>query len=318
MLLTRPIRHTAAAVALSTAAVVSLAACGGNAADGAAVVPTQASVAGAHVTRDQALHDALPDRIRQSGTVRVATDVPYAPFEMFVTEGSSDLTGLDYDLGQALGAKLGVRFAFTPQKFDGLVPAVQAGKFDAAMSALTDSKERQQVLDFVDYSVSGSGILVAKGNPSAVTKLDDLCGRQVGVEAASHQLQLLQAHQSTCTAAGRPPVGIQTFPKDSDAQLALRSGKVVADLLTKPAAGWTAKNADGGDAFEVVDDPAASSGYDATPNGIGVSKQLPQLTEAIRKALQQLIDDGTLARICAAYGVPSIAVKQATENAGVS
>ncbi|MFE3775930.1 ABC transporter substrate-binding protein [Streptomyces sp. NPDC059122] len=309
-------RHVTAAAVLSAVVVATLTACGGQAASTAP--PARVAVAGAQITRDAALHDALPAGIKDSGTVRVATDVPYAPFAMFVTEGKPDLTGLDYDLGQALGAKLGVRFAFTPQKFDGIVPAVQAGKFDVAMSALTDTKERRQVLDFVDYSVSGSGVLVAKGNPARITKLDDLCGRHVGVEAATHQLQLLQTHQAACTAAGRPQIGIQTFPKDSDAQLALRSGKVVADVLTKPAAGWTAKTADGGGAFEVVDDPSASAGYGATPNGIGVSKKLPQLTEAIRKALQQLIDEGTLTRICDKYGAASIAVKQATKNGAVS
>ncbi|MFF2806607.1 ABC transporter substrate-binding protein [Streptomyces sp. NPDC058000] len=317
MVHTRPTRHVTAAAVLPAMAVAALTACGGQAA-GTAPPPARVTVAGAQITRDAALHDVLPAGIKGSGTVRVATDVPYAPFAMFVTEGKPDLTGLDYDLGQALGAKLGVRFAFTPQKFDGIVPAVQAGKFDVAMSALTDTKERRQVLDFVDYSVSGSGVLVAKGNPARIAKLDDLCGRNVGVEAATHQLQLLQTHQAACTAAGRPQVGIQTFPKDSDAQLALRSGKVVADVLTKPAAGWTAKTADGGDAFEVVDDPSASAGYGATPNGIGVSKNLPQLTEAIRKALQQLIDEGTLTRICDKYGGVSIAVKQATKNGAVS
>ncbi|TSB32688.1 ABC transporter substrate-binding protein [Streptomyces benahoarensis] len=314
---TRLTRHVTAAAVLPAVAVATLTACGGQAASTAAP-PARVTVAGAQITRDAALHDALPAGIKDSDTVRVATDAPYAPFAMFVTEGKPDLTGLDYDLGQALGAKLGVRFAFTPQKFDGIVPAVQAGKFDVAMSALTDTKERRQVLDFVDYSVSGSGVLVAKGNPARIAKLDDLCGRNVGVEAATHQLQLLQAHQAACKAAGRPQIGIQTFPKDSDAQLALRSGKVVADVLTKPAAGWTAKTADGGGAFEVVNDPSASAGYGATPNGIGVSKNLPQLTEAIRKALQQLIDEGTLTRICDKYGGASIAVKQATKNGMVS
>ncbi|MFD3538476.1 ABC transporter substrate-binding protein [Streptomyces sp. NPDC058662] len=275
-------------------------------------------IAGVAISKDPALHDALPAAIRKAGTVRVATDVPYAPFEMFVKEGESALTGVDYDLGQALGAKLGVRFAFTPQKFDGIVPAIQAGKFDVAMSAITDNAERQKVVDFVDYSQSGSGIMVAEGNPAKIATLDDLCGKPVGVQAATNQLDLLKAHQSRCTYMGRGEIAIQTFPKDSDAQLALRAGKVVADVLTKPAAGWTAKTADDGAAFDLVDDPAALGGYNASPNGIAVSKKLPELTDAIQKALQQLIDDGTLEKICDTYGVASIALKEATKNASVN
>ncbi|MFI0923654.1 ABC transporter substrate-binding protein [Streptomyces sp. NPDC021012] len=231
--------------------------------------------------------------------------------------GRGELTGLDYDLGQALGAKLGVRFTFTPTKFDGIVPALQAGKFDAAMSALTDNQERQKVVDFVDYSRSGSGISVAEGNPAKISTLDDLCGRKVGVQAATNQYKLLEAHQATCRAVGRKVADIQTFPKDSDAQLALRSGKVIAEVVTKPAACWSAKTADGGKAFDLAEDPEAPAGYRASPNGIAVSKRLPQLTDAIRRALQALIDDGTLTRICDKYGVASIAMKEATKNAAV-
>ncbi|WP_282206776.1 ABC transporter substrate-binding protein [Kitasatospora fiedleri] len=236
---------------------------------------------------------------------------------MYVSEGSQEMTGLDYDLGQAIGAKLGVRFEFQAQKFDGIVPALQAGKYDAAISAITDNKEREQVVDFVDYSVSGSGILVAKGNPQKIATLDDLCGHPVAVQTATNQQKLLEKHQDKCRELGKGAVDVQTFPKDSDAQLALRSGKVVADVLTKPAAGWTAKTADSGAAFELADDPAALGGYNASPNGIAVAKNLPQLTDAVQKALQSLIDDGSLAKIYDKYGVASIAVQQATKNSAV-
>lgn len=59
------------------------------------------------------------------------------------------------------------------------------------------------------------------------------------------------------------------------------------------------------------------TGYNASLNGIAVTKQLPELTRAIQQALQSLIDDGTLTKICDKYGVASIAVKEATKNAAV-
>ncbi|MBU3864328.1 ABC transporter substrate-binding protein [Streptomyces sp. 4503] len=310
-LMRRAVAATVAATALAT-----LSACGA-ATDPAPSTNAKDAVAGPHIAEDAKLHDALPAAIKASGTVRVAADVPYPPFAMFVTEGSSELTGLDYDLGQALGAKLGVKVVFTPQRFNGILPALQAGKFDAAMSAITDSRERQKVVDFVDYSRSGSGIMVADGNPARIATLEDLCGKKVGVQAATNQLRLLNAQQAACTAKGRRHIEIQTFPKDSDAQLALRSGNVVADVITKPVAGWTAKTADGGKAFDLVEDAKAPGGYHASPNGIAVSKKSPQLTAAIQKALQALIDEGALTKICDKYGVASIAVKEATKNAAV-
>ncbi|MFD6365204.1 transporter substrate-binding domain-containing protein, partial [Streptomyces roseolus] len=204
------IARPTAAAAVAAAMLLSLSACGD---DGSAAPAAKVVVDGVEVVKDQKLHDLLPEKIKKAGEVRVATDVPYPPFEMYVKEGETELTGLDYDLGQALGARLGVTFAFSPQKFDGIVPAIQAGKFDVAMSAITDNKERQKVVDFVDYSRSGSGVLVADGNPSKVTTLDDLCGRKVAVQAATNQLDLLKSHQDACGKAGKGKIDIQTFPK---------------------------------------------------------------------------------------------------------
>ncbi|MFD7575358.1 ABC transporter substrate-binding protein, partial [Streptomyces sp. NPDC059810] len=185
------------------------------------------------------------------------------------------------------------------------------------ITAPTPTTPRQTHLHTADSPRTATGVLVADGNPAEITTLDDLCGKKVAVQAATHQLDLLKTHQDACGKAGKGKIDIQTFPKDSDAQLALRSGKVVAQVLTKPAAGWVAKTADAGKAFDLVEDPAAPGGYDATPNGIAISKQLPELTDAIQKALQSLIDEGTLLRIYNKYGVGSILVEEATKNASV-
>lgn len=275
-------------------------------------------LSGLDITTDDAARAALPADIRDAGVVRVATDVPYAPFEMFASDGSNSIVGLDYDLGQALARTLGVRFEFGQQAFDGIIPAIQARKFDLVMSAMTDTKERQGVLDFVDYSVSGSGILVAKGNPHGITTLTDLCGRDVAVQSGSKQAKMLTAEDNPCRAAGRPDATVAQKPKDTDAQLALMSGQVVADFMDKPAAGYAARTADSGNLFDVVDDREAPGGTDATPNGIGVGRDRPQLTAAIRVALQHLIDDGTYTRILDAWGESGIGIETASINAGES
>ncbi|GAA1898377.1 ABC transporter substrate-binding protein [Lapillicoccus jejuensis] len=277
-----------------------------------------APVATASSTVDPALRARLPEQIRAAGVVRVATDVPYPPFEMFTSPGSTRMTGLDYDLGQAIGGVLGVRFVFGEQKFDGIVPAIQAGKYDVVMSAMTDTRQRQKVLDFVDYSASGSGILVAAGNPAGIRTLLDLCGRKVAVQSGSKQAAMLAGAQDPCTAAGRPKPVLAQYPKDTDAQLAIVSGAADADFMDKPAAGYVARTAGGGTRFEVVDDPAAPTGTDATPNGIGVSKALPGLAPLVRQALQRLIDDGTYGRILDAYGEKGIGIRTATINGGTS
>ncbi|MET9933893.1 ABC transporter substrate-binding protein [Streptomyces sp. NPDC006324] len=310
--------HVTPAVVLTAVAALAVSACttdsGTTAAD---VRPTAGPVAvlpDLTVEPDPKLHAMLPESIRSTNTVRVATDIPYPPFEMYANEGSKQITGIDHDLGQAIGARLGVRFDFKAQKFDGILPAVQAGKFDAVMSAMTDKKARQKSVDFVDYLNAGPGWLVAKGNPAGITVVTDVCGKPVGVQTGTNHQKLLQQRQQLCEAKGLPPIRVLTFSKDSEAQLALRSGKVVADDLDEVTAAYVASTADGGNAFSTVTGRAAVGEYSASPMGIGISKDRAGLKEAVRAALQSLMDDGSYRKILGKYEVPNIAIPKATVN----
>lgn len=310
-----PLARTAF-VAASLAGVVLLAGCSASGSgDDAAAASGTVEVAGIEITVDESAAELLPADIAEAGSVKVATDAPYAPFEMFTEEGSDELTGVDVDLGHAIGAKLGIDFEFEQQAFDGIIPALQAGNFDVTITAMTSSVERMEVLTFVDYSASGTGILTSAGNPEGIESYLDLCGKAVAVQAATSQVDLVNdVWQGECEAEGLDPIELSEFPSDADAQLAITSGKAVASLLTKPSAGYVAKTTNDGETFEVVEDPEAPNGYDATLNGIGVLKENEEFAKAIQAALQSLIDDGTYEAILDQYGVTGIGIDEATIN----
>lgn len=273
------------------------------------------TVAGVQVSMDKALHDSLPAEVKSSGTLKVATDVPYAPFEFFKDgAGSGEIVGLDPDIGHAIGAKLGIKMDFQKAVFDSIIPAIAAGKYDIVMSAMTDNKERQKTLDFVDYDASGSGIMVKKGNPDKISTLADLCGKTVAVERGTKQVLLVQAAAKKCTSGS---IKLLQLPKDSDAQLAIRAGRAVADVLDKPTAAYTAKTIENGSVFEVPDDPAFPEGYGPSPTGIGVKKGRDALVKSLQQALQSLMTDGTYTKILDKYGVKGTAISSATVNAAV-
>lgn len=277
------------------------------------------TILGVEVAVDEDARALLPDDIADAGAVTAATDAPYAPFEMFVEEGSEELTGVDILLGEAIGAKLGIDVEFAQQGFDGIIPALQAGNFDLTISAMTSSVERMDVLTFVDYSASGTGILTRAGNPDDIETYLDLCGKNVAVQSATSQVELVNdVWQAECEAEGLEPIALSEFPSDSDAQLAITAGKAAASLLTKPSAGYVAKTTNDGDTFMVVEDPTAPNGYDATLNGIGVLKENEQFAEAIQAALQSLMDDGTYEAILAEFGVEGIGIDEATINGAAS
>ncbi|MFB9237712.1 transporter substrate-binding domain-containing protein [Plantactinospora siamensis] len=302
-----------ALVGAATALLAASAACGGStAAGGAGNEAPQVTVtvdgAGA-VNTDAALAGKVPADVRGRGTLTVATNAPYQPFIDFKTEGHNDeFKGLDYDLFQAASARLGLKARFTQQPFDGLVPGLQAGKYEAIAGGITDKKERQQVATFVDYSASGTGFLVRTGNPLGVKTVADLCGHKVAVQKASNQAKNLAAY-STDHCAGRA-IEVKEYPENPQAVQAMLAGNVEVVAATRVNLVDTAGSLAG--KAQLVDDPAAPNGWLASPNGFGFLKANTELAQAYQKAVQSLIDDGTYGKILAHWKQNPIAVKQAT------
>ena len=251
---------------------------------------------------------------RSAGSVSIATNAPYPPFIDFVEEGNlEDFEGLDYDLVTAIAAKLGVAAPFLQQPFDGLIPGLQSGKYDAIVGGITDNAERQQVAVFVDYSASGTGILVAAGNPEGIENLSSLCGKEVAVQKATTQVGILSDFSDQ--ECGGSPITVTEYPQNTDALTALLAGKAAAIAATKVNMVDIAKENEG--KVLLVEDPASPNGYAASPNGIGFLKSQQELAEAFQAGLQSLMDDGTYMKILAKYGQEPIAIETATINANV-
>lgn len=313
----RPTAAIVVALLLVLALALLVAACGGgDSATESASPAAGVTVAGVTVTEDTALSAMVPQAIKDAGVLRVATDIPYPPFEMWAEEGSTQATGFDCDLGQAISAKLGLEFEFKDIVFDSLIPALSAGKADLVLAAMVDNKERQQAVDFVDYATVGSVLLTLKGNPSGLTTLDSLAGKTAAAQSGTIQAQMLQDLKKKFANEGKAALEVLTFPKDSDALLAVKSGKAVANFVQLPNAGYTVKTAEDGSAYEIVVDPAAPSGYNPSIIGAPVLKTNTELRDTVQKTLQALIDDGTYAKLLAQYGLEGSAVDSAQVNQG--
>jgi len=305
-------RRTGASLAALGATALLLAACGGSSSSSASSAAPAASAAGSAAASAAAGVGAsaalLPQAIKDKGEINVASDIPYPPMEILAEDGT--VTGLDYDLSQALGQQLGVKVSFNKQAWDSIIPSLQSGNHDIIMSGMNDTLERQQTLDFVDYFNGGFSILVAKGNPDKITGLKDLCGKTVAEETAVAQIDLIKAASKECPAGSE--ITILQLPSDGDAQNAVRAGKASADVLDAAVAGWSAKQAP--DLFEVVVDPATPNGVEPVFTGIGVLKKDSALTAALQAALQELIDNGTYKKILDTYGLGQYAVTSAVVN----
>ncbi|NSC23841.1 ABC transporter substrate-binding protein [Streptomyces albus subsp. chlorinus] len=262
------------------------------------------------------LNAKLPQKIRDKGVIQVGTDAAYKPMEY--KEGA-DIVGLDVDLANAMGKKLGVRFQFTNGTFDGLITSMQTGRFDMIMSAMTDTKDRQEGLDdkgkkagkgvdFVDYLSAGSSILVRKGNPEKIDSVDQMCGRKVATQRGTTSHEILKKQTRKCVGDGKGKIDVEAYDTDDEARVRLKTGAVVADVSDFPVAANAAKT--GGD-FEVVGDQMESAPY-----GMAVSKDNRELRDALRAALDAIIEDGSYKQALEKWGVQDGGVKKAAINAG--
>ena len=291
-------------IAFGSLVVLTLAACGNN---GSTVgTATDKPATGAP---SASLGDSLPDRIRASGEVKVGSGVGYPPME-FLAADDKTIQGVDVDLGNALGEKLGVKFTFINTTFDGLIPGLQAKRFDIIMSAMSDTIERQEQIDFVDYFTAGTAILVKKGNPEGIGGLDDLCGQTIAIEKGTVGVGIATMQSDQCVADGNAKITINELPKDTDALLQVKSDRAVADLTDLPVAAYTSQTSGGGDDFEVVE----GQQYDVGPYGIGVGKDDTELRDAIQAALKAIIEDGTYDQVLETWDVTTGALTTAAIN----
>ena len=256
---------------------------------------------------DEALHDRLPADVRAAGVITIATDASYAPASFFAPDGRT-IVGFEPDLGAALGEVLGVELTFVVTDFGAILDDVQNHRVDAAISAVTDTAEREEQADFVNYFAAGTSIVVQRGNPYGITDLAHLCGEVVAVEVGTVQVDLLERSQSQCK-DGR--IDVRTHETNDDALVELRTGRAAAVLNDYPPAAYLATN----DRTSADYQLASDTQYEPGLYGIAVAKDRPQLRDALQAALEQLIESGHYEQILTEWDVAEGSVAQVTVNA---
>ena len=259
---------------------------------------------------DKAAQALLPAEYLENG-IDVASDIPYEPFEF--EDENGNLTGIDVELGALIGEKLGTELRFNDAVFDTIIASLEAGTNDIIISSMSDTVERQAKVDFVDYNVGGSQMIVLKGNPEGITGAADLCGKTVIVQNGTIQIDLVAGMSDDCVAAGSDAITITQLPDAPSMQNALRAKQGDAVMLDSLVAQDSAAKAGNGEYFEVVNDPA-NPVYDAGLVGIAILKKDTGLRDAIQAALQSLIDDGQYAALLEKWGMSANGVTSATIN----
>ncbi len=206
-------------------------------------------------------------------TIRAVTDATFPPME-FVKDGKR--TGFDIELVEALAGAMGKKVEWIDIDFKGLIPALQAGRADIAVSAIYITPERSKVVDFTDPYYAGGLVVLTKAD-GPIKSLKDLDGRKVSVQVGTKSVNYLKEHL--------PKVQRVEVEKNQEMFNLVQIGRADAAVTGKPAAKLFAQSTTG---LTVLNDQVTTEDY-----GIAVPKNKPELTRDLNAALQKLKADGS-------------------------
>jgi polar amino acid transport system substrate-binding protein len=229
-----------------------------------------------------------PPAISSAGKIVYCSDMTGPPLE-FLDETTKPV-GSDIDIGREIAKRFGVKDEWSNIPFKGLVPALLAKQCDAVISQLFDKPERRETIGLVDYMNSSEALLVAAGNPKKIHTLDDLAGFKVAAENGTTIADLLTEQSKKFQAAGKNPIDIVIFPKDTDALQQLQIGQADVYGTTLETAAFYMGKAPG--IFEVAGPP-----FHQILTAIGHRKDDSALGAELQKALNEMKAAGSLRAI---------------------
>mgnify|MGYP000886165437 CR=1 FL=1 len=273
------------ALMLSSAMMLSLAACGGSASTetvSSEAASSEAASSEAVSTEEAASADAAAVTTVNAGKLTMSTNAAFPPYEM--TTDNGDFEGIDIEVAGAIAKKLGLELQVDDMDFDAALLAAQNGKSDIVMAGVTVTDERQKVMDFSDTYAEGIQSIIVPED-SDIASADDLAGKIIGTQRGT-------TGYIYCT-DDFGEESVQRFSKGADAVQALSTGKIDAVIIdNKPAQVFVDEN----DGLKLLETPYAEEEY-----AIAVKKGNTELLDAINASIANLKESGKLDEIVAKY-----------------
>ena len=224
----------------------------------------------------------------ESGKLIMATNAAFPPYEYI--EGN-EIVGIDAEIAGAIAEKLGLELQIDDMEFDSIIESVKGGKADIGLAGMTVTEERKEVVNFTaSYATGVQSVIVTED--SAIASVDDLFA-----EGAMHVIGVQRNTTgdlySTWDLEDAGLATVDRYSKGADAVQALITGKVDCVVIdNEPAKAFVAANT----GLKILDTAYAVEDYAAA-----MSKDNTELYEAVNKALEELIADGTVASIVSKY-----------------
>ncbi|NQD93993.1 ABC transporter substrate-binding protein [Pseudomonas sp. CrR25] len=229
----------------------------------------------------------------EAKTLRIGIEAAYPPFAFKTPEGN--ITGFDYDIGNALCAEMKVECKWIEQEFDGLIPALKVRKFDAVLSSMNITEERLKSVDFSKKYYNSPAKLAMKAGTQINDPLVDLKGKKVGVQRAS----IYDRYASDLFA----PAGIEIvrYSSQNEIFLDLAAGRLDATLADAVNIDDGFLKTDAGKGYALVGPTFSEQEYFGEGAGIAVRKGDTALADKFTAAIAAIRANGKYQEVQGKY-----------------
>ncbi|WP_348640461.1 ABC transporter substrate-binding protein [Mesorhizobium sp. B1-1-4] len=217
--------------------------------------------------------------------IKIGTEGAYPPFNTITPDGKVE--GFDIDIANALCAQMKVECEIVTQDWDGIIPALQAKKFDAIIASMSITEERKKQVAFTHkYYTTPLSLVALKDSDIASTEPAALTGKTVGAQAATTQANYAQ------DVYGKAGAEAKLYPTQEEAITDLQNGRLDAVLSDKfVLMDWMKKASDG--CCKMVGDVKGTE----TEAGIAVRLEDTALRDKLNAAIDAIVADGTYKKI---------------------
>lgn len=221
----------------------------------------------------------LLDTVKQRGTLKVALEGTYPPFNY---KENDKLAGFEVELANALAQKLGVKAEFTTSEWSAILAGLQAGKYDVVINQVGITDKRKETFDFSEpYTISSPQLIIRKDEKRVFKTLADLKGKKLGLGQGTNFADMAKKVGD---------IDIKTYPGAQEYLQDLALGRIDAALNDSLLIPYIVKQT------KLPLKPGAPVG-ELEKSGIPFVKNNPKFKTAIDKALADLQADGSFAKI---------------------
>lgn len=241
-------------------------------------------------------------------TITIATEGAYKPWNF--KDAAGNLVGFEIDYAKDLCERMGTKCTIVEQAWDGIIPSLQAGKYDAIIAGMSITAKRQKVITFSRNYLSGvARFAVMKSSKSvgfktslstidlmevsAAEKSDigklvaELKGKTIGVQTATTFVNFVEEYLKDNE--------MRTYDTQENLDLDLQAGRIDTSLASMDYWGPLLKSDKGKD-FALIG-PGLSGGPFGAGTGVGIRQEDQELADMFSKAITAAIKDGTCKRM---------------------